>query len=230
MFSQSPSISPTDQRKPSLGNHRKALAVLGADDYFALNSQPPPPSSSGSYQLSLNPMAHDPFSAGWSSSAKSGLSNSNSGSLVQDSSEQELSPISHAFRSGSEHTTGSDTQDFGYKDFRRESAASADSSNSKSSQNGHLRKRLQGLFGGEDNAHVESSDREDSDPNLQVSADLTRSRNDSTSSKHLSEYSRNRTVSPRPSRPRTPLPSSDVTPWMYQQFGVCSPLHQHSFL
>lgn len=228
MFSQSPSISPTDQRKPALGNHRKVLAILGEDDYFALNPTPPT-SSSASYQLSLNPIAHEPFPTTWT--AQNGLPSSNSGTFFQDSSEHEVSPISAAFRSEGEPTTGSDVHDFGYKDYRRESLASADSGNSKSSQN--VRSRIQGLFGGGvdgENASSEHSGREDSDVNIQAFPypPSLRSRNDSTSSKPLPDPPRNRGVSPKPSRPRTPLPSSDVTPWMYQTYGVCTSLSIYS--
>ncbi|KAF3395032.1 hypothetical protein DPV78_008581 [Talaromyces pinophilus] len=231
MFSHSPSISPTDLRKPSIQNHRKALAILGADDYFSLNSgtPPPPPPASESYQLSLNPIAHDPFRASWVSPAsptspdQNEPPSRNSGTFLQDASEHEVSPITPAFRHGSENTSGSDAHDFGYKEFRRESAASATSSNSKSSQNGHIRRRLQGFFGsgaGDESGPAESSGREDCDANSQHrETSVSRHRNDSAASKNFSETSKARTVSPRPSRPRTPLPSSEVTPWMYQQYN-----------
>jgi adenylate cyclase len=242
MFSNSPSVSPTDLRKPSIQNHRKALAILGADDYFSLNSAPPPPPppASGSYQVSLNPIAHDPFRASWVSPASPDQTeppDRNSGTFLQDASEHEVSPITPAFRHGSENTSSSDMQDLGYKEFRRESAASATSSNSKSSQNGHIRRRFHGLFGGgagDESGPAESSGREDCDTNIQNrDIPMSRHRNDSTASKNLPETSKTRTLSPRPSRPRTPLPSSEVTPWMYQQYNVririaCTPLSTNS--
>ncbi|EED21998.1 adenylate cyclase AcyA [Talaromyces stipitatus ATCC 10500] len=236
MFSHSPSISPTDLRRPGPGvpNHRKALAILGADDYFSLNSAPPPPPppASGSYQITLNPIAHDPFRASWAAPAspaspvpqdKTEPFHRNSGTFLQDASEHEVSPITPSFRPGSEATSDSDVHDFGYKEFRRESAASATSSNSKSSQNGHFRKRLHGFFGngtGDENASAESSRREHSEPNTRNrETPVSRHRNDSTASKPLSESSKARTISPRPSRPLTPAPSSEVTPWIFQQYN-----------
>ncbi|KAH8689542.1 adenylate cyclase AcyA [Talaromyces proteolyticus] len=226
MFVDSPSISPTDERKPAaLGSHRKALAVLGADDYFSPNSQPPPqPATSGPYKLALNPIAHDPFNTSWSSSSpiQNESPNPNSVTFLRDASESEVSPITPAFRSGNGNTTTSDVRDFGYRDYRRHSAASittAGSSNSKSSQGQGGIRKLQGLLSSKD---AENGSRGDSDLSLHHTGSreqhFTRARNDSTSSKHLSEHARTRGGSPSASRPRTPLPSSDVAPWMYQQF------------
>lgn len=226
MFANSPSVSPTDVRRPGVPNHRKALAVLGADGYFPPNSASPPPGSSGSYQLSLNPIAHDPFRTSWVSPASPASSNQNlpahrhSGTFLQDASEHEISPITPAFKNGSENTSGSDVQDLGYKDFRRESVTSATSSNSKSS----VRRRLHGLFGSgamEENNPVEGSSHEDSDANATNSdTHSSRQRNNSTASTINHDTVKSRTISPRPSRPITPIPSSEVTPWMYQQYKV----------
>jgi adenylate cyclase len=73
---------------------------------------------------------------------------------------------------------------------------------------------MHGLFG-RDHSHGENGgSRSDSDPSFR------RSRTDSASSKHLSEHTRTRPGSPSAPRPSTPLPSSDVVPWMYQQFKV----------
>lgn len=235
MFPESPSISPTDSRndsrKPSLGSHRKVLAVLGTDEYPSPNSQPsPPPAGSGTFQLSLNPIAHDPFHTGtWSPSPLQNQSpNLDSGTFLRDASETENSPLTPIFRSTNGNSSGfDDLRDFGYRDDRRHSAASvttASSSNSKSSQSNGIRKHIHGLLG-RDHSHGENGDsRRDSDPNLRQPGSRehlpTRSRTDSASSRHLQEYTRTRAGSPSASRPRTPLPSSDVVPWMYQQFKV----------
>ncbi|CRG90756.1 adenylate cyclase [Talaromyces islandicus] len=223
MFPESPSISPTDSRKPNHRSYRKALA---ANDY---PSQPPPPPqpSSGSFQLSLNPIAHDPFNTGnWSSPLQNQSPNPDSGTFLRDSSETENSPLTPIFRSTNGNAPAfDDLRDFGYRDDRRHSAASittASSSNSKSSQNNGIRKHIHGLLG-RDHGHGENGvSRNDSDPSLQQPGSrehlTTRSRTDSASSRHLSEYTRTRAGSPSASRPLTPLPSSDVAPWMYQQF------------
>lgn len=208
MFPDSPQISPTDQQKAGLGYHRKTLEVLGE------NSHPP----SNPQYLSLNPIAHDPLAAPWPSPR-------HSGTFLNDSSEHENSPISPAFRPL--NTTSSDVQDFGSnRDNRRPSAASAttvSSAGSKSSQNERLRKRLLGFFS-EGNVRQELDLHPDSETSLQEFASRehsgTRARNDSVGSRNVSESAGGRTISPIPSRPRTPLPSSDVAPWMYQQFAV----------
>jgi adenylate cyclase len=207
MFPDSPQVSPTDQQKTGLGNHRKALAVVGENTYPPSNPQ----------YLSLNPIAHDPLAAPWPSPR-------HSGTFLNDSSEHENSPISPAFRSL--NTTSSDVQDFGSnRDNRRPSAASAttvSSAGSKSSQNERLRKRLQGFFS-EGNVRQElESHPDETSPQEFGSREHsgTRARNDSVGSRNVSESAGGRPISPNPSRPRTPLPSSDVAPWMYQQFGV----------
>jgi adenylate cyclase len=210
MFPDSPQISPTDEQKTGLGNHRKALAALSENSYPPSNPQ----------YLSLNPIAHDPLAAPWPSPR-------HSGTFLNDSSEHENSPISPAFRSGSGNTTSSDVQDFGSnRDNRRPSAASAttvSSAGSKSSQNERLRKRLQGFFS-EGNVRQELESHQDSETSPQEFGSRehsgTRARNDSVGSRNVSESAGGRPISPNPSRPRTPLPSSDVAPWMYQQFGV----------
>jgi adenylate cyclase len=240
MFPESPSISPTDSLKPGTRSHRKALAVLGTDDYSLINSssasaprpsQPPlpPPPGSGSFHLSLNPAVHDPFNIGnWPSSPVQNQSpNPDSGTFLRDASETENSPLTPIFRPTNGNASAfDDLRDFGYRDDRRHSAASvttASSSNSKSSQSNGIRKHIQGLLG-RDHGHGENGgSRNDSDPSLQLASReqlSPRSRTDSASSRHLYDYNRTRAGSPNASRPRTPLPSSDVAPWMYQQIQV----------
>lgn len=231
---ESPSISPTDQRKHGLRSHRRDLAVLERNDYPPPSSHPPPPPpGSGSFQLSLNPIAHDPFNTGtWSSSPLQNQSpNPDSGSFLRDASETESSPLTPVFRSTNGNASHFDPRDFAYRDDRRHSAASittASSSNSKSSQNNGIRKHIHGLFG-RDQGHGENGNpRNNSDPSFQQQQQhsgsrehlSTRSRTDSANSRYLSENTRTRAGSPSASRPRTPLPSSDVVPWEYQQFKV----------
>lgn len=221
MFPDIPQISPTDQRKP-VANYRKALAVLGADDYFSLHAPQtvPPPVT----YLTLNPIAHEPLDPTWppSSSSPTSATGPSGASFLNDSSEQENSPKSPAFRSGSGRTTATDTPDFAHpRDHRRPSEASAttvSSTGSKSSQHAKFRKRLQEFFG--DDAHGASNSRQSSDSSLPHLGSRERSafrdRNGSVGSRHAPEKPGDGASSPKPARPRTPLPSSEVAPWMYQ--------------
>jgi adenylate cyclase len=201
--------------------------VLGADDYFAPVAQ----STSAPVFLTLNPIIHEPLDPQWPSSSPTTPAGIYGGTFLNDSSEQE-SPITPVFRSGSGRTM--DTADSAYNgDHRRPSAASAttvSSGGSKSSQNGQFRKRLQAFFA--DDRQGGSVPREGSDNSLQRLGSHERSalrgRNDSVGSR---EKPSDRASSPNPSRPRTPLPSSDVAPWVYQnpkdisQYGA-APIRQ----
>jgi adenylate cyclase len=210
-------MPPTDQRKVSgLGSHRKVLAAV---DYLT-------PSVSQFASTS----SHNPYSANsgsqdrvvpWASSPSLYLS-----AFLNDSSEPEGSPISPAYRPGTSRTVASDAPDSGYDaDHRRPSVASAttvSSQGSKSSHSGRFRKRLQGFFGDEYPDGLESRQDFDASYHHRGSRDNSTARgsNNSISSRNFADRSTESAPSPIPSRPHTPLPSSDVTPWIYQSFNV----------
>ncbi|KAN0077575.1 hypothetical protein V8E54_005879 [Elaphomyces granulatus] len=203
MFPGSANISPMDARAklPGFGNHRKALAAV---DY---------PGNSN-----FNPGPLDPL-APWASTPSLPM-----GTFFNDSSEHETSPLSPAFRPGTGRTVASDAVDSGYDgDHRRPSIASAttvSSQGSKSSHSGTFRKRLQGFFGDEYPGPPDSRHDSDGSLHLMGSRDhsTARARNNSTGSRNQPDRI-DLVPSPNPSRPRTPLPSSEVTPWMYQRFN-----------
>ena len=209
MFSDSANMSPTDARKLSgFGNHRKALAAV---DYPASFSHGNP---------NFNPGPLDPI-APWASTPSLPM-----GTFFNDSSEHETSPLSPAFRPGTGRTVASDAVDSGYDgDHRRPSIASAttvSSQGSKSSNSGTFRKRLQGFFGDEFPGPPDSRHDSDGSLHLMGSRDhsTARARNNSTGSRNPPDRTVDPVPSPNPSRPRTPVPSSEVTPWMYQRFNV----------
>ncbi len=145
-----------------------------------------------------------------------------------DESNENLPP----FRPGTGRTAASDSPDIGYYgdgSERRPSIASAttvSSTGSKSSVNKTFpkSKKLQGFFG-ED--FVGRDSRRGSATSLQphsnrrrdASSHSQRDRNNSQSTTYAGE---GRTASPNNSRPRTPTPapSSDVVPFLYQDFQV----------
>ena len=142
--------------------------------------------------------------------------------------------ISPSFRpdTGGTGTSGSPDR-LSYGDERRPSIASAttissQNSNSNSNSNsrasiskGTRRSKIAGFFGDDGNGRASSRS---SDTSILT----TGQREHSTSS--FSQRDRNnsinafnpdgRPLTPGNSRPRTPLPSSDVTPWLFQDFKV----------
>ncbi|KAL3460278.1 phosphatase 2C-domain-containing protein [Aspergillus heterothallicus] len=217
----SPDVSPTDQRKfPGFGSHRKALAVLGNDETGS-----PPIGNPSPHHLNTNYadyFQHDP-NATLSYSPRLGSADAH-GTFYHDYSEHEPSPATATFRPGTGRTYASEPPDFDYNgDHRRPSVASAttvSSQGSKSSTSGRFRKRLQGFFGDDyagdsrpDNDGYQSgAARPSSIDHLRA-----RERANSDASRHTSEASQDE--APLQARPRTPLPSSDITPWVYQNFN-----------
>ncbi|PGH13020.1 hypothetical protein AJ80_06504 [Polytolypa hystricis UAMH7299] len=210
--SPSPDISPTDVRNNSagFGNHRKALAVLGAGGMQKPIPSRIPPSKSAANSSRLYPSQ--------SSTSSPMLPNSAQGTFFNDSSEFETSP---AFRPTGSRTNPANSPDLGFEDDRRRpsiaSATTVSSNGSKSSRSGsRFHKRLQGFFGDEYNKFDVPMERTQSQRTPSINsraASSARERNNSLNSLQPLE----RTASP--SRPLTPLPSSDVTPWMYQRFN-----------
>ena len=130
---------------------------------------------------------------------------------------------SPSFRPDSGRTADSDSPDpMFHSNDRRQSLASAttvDSQNSlsrASTSKGTPYKKVAGFFGDESRQSPRSSD---------ISIPNTLQREQTASSLHSSRHaSRDEgpPISPGSSRPRTPLPSSDVVPWLFQDFKVSS--------
>jgi adenylate cyclase len=174
-----------------------------------------------------------PWSAG-----SNGTPTQNAWSSFYNDSNEDLAQLSPGFaRPG----TGSreDSMGFPLKDDRRPSVASAttvSSTGSKSSRGFH--KRLPNFFG-ED---FPTDGRQNSDTSLSTpfatDAMSTRTRNRGNSLNNTIGSYHSRPASPTSSRPRTPQPSSEVTPWEFQDAkvsrthslpeGTASPLPHHS--
>ena len=233
MFSLGSSDSPSSaQRKPpTFGSHRKALAVLGTDD------PGPPPTSNSTSRLphSNTNNQSDYFSnqdsvSPWSSSPKMGPTDG--GTFYNDYSEHEGSPSSATFRPGTSRTYASEPFELDYtRDRRRPSAASATTISSQGSRSSgsKFRKKLQGFFGEE---YLGSGDQKnESDGSAYgkhsklgpVDQARARERANSDGSRNFSDKHSDFPPSQHQSRPPTPLVSSEVTPWDYQNLNVSAP-------
>lgn len=147
------------------------------------------------------------------------------GSFFDDSTENlQLSP---SFRPGTGRTGITDSPDVAYYgDERRPSVTSATTVSSQGSRSsisrGGFHKKLTGFFGedfpGHDTPSHGSQTSLVTNGGREVATPSQRDRNNSV-------YTNNtdgRPVSPTTSRPRTPLPSSDVVPWVFQDPQVSS--------
>ncbi|KZF22381.1 PP2C-domain-containing protein [Xylona heveae TC161] len=102
-------------------------------------------------------------------------------------------------------------------DDRRPSVASANTVSSTGSRGstGRIHRKLHGMFG-DDQSGRES--RQGSNTSLPMSAKENSNQSQRGRDHFLGEPSMSRSESPFGSRPRTPLPSSDVVPWVFQDF------------
>ncbi|KAI9775715.1 MAG: cysteinyl-tRNA synthetase [Geoglossum umbratile] len=218
--SPSPNISPstTSHSMSIFGNHRRELGVaLDGSGSTSMSSAP---------RLSVSPHAPP---TGWSSSNGSTVTASSAFPVTyrNDSSDSTVQ-LSPSFRPGSGRSGLSDSPEgpfFG--DERRPSVASvttsASSTGSKSSVGRSFHKKLHGFFGEE--FPMRDYGHNSSETSLPVHG--------STGKEHMprSNHRNNSTPGftansavPRPStpggsRPRTPVPSSDVVPFLYQDYS-----------
>lgn len=202
------------------GNYRRDLAVLETSNSRIPQIQHNPPTALPSQGQVAPWMASNGSNGPPSASFGTSFYNDSSDNL---SAASQLSP---AFRPGTGLTGGTNTSespaDVEFGDERRPSVASvttASSTGSKSSVNRTgIHKKLQHFFG-DDYARAEESDT--SLPSLGREArshSFTRSYRDRNLSSATNATQRD--VSPAGSRPRTPVPSSDVVPFLYQDSQV----------
>ncbi|KAE8356504.1 hypothetical protein BDV28DRAFT_127114 [Aspergillus coremiiformis] len=222
----SPDVSPTDKRKDSgFIGHRKSSATVGPDD-----PGPPPTFSSSPHLSYLNPNEMDYYqqdpNASFSSSPKIPPGDSH-GTFFQDYSEHEASPASASFRPGTGRTYASEPVDLDYNgDHRRPSVASAttvSSQGSKSSTGGRFRKKLQGFFGdefltGDSKLELDNGVQHHTLKSALNEQHKFRERANSDGARSPSHRLASESSSQGP-RPRTPLPSSEITPWVFQSFN-----------
>lgn len=219
--SNSSNISPRDHRASGLGNYRRDLAVLQTSGGRIPQIHHNPPTA---LQSSPNQIAPWMSTNGSNAVPSPGFPSS-----FYDDSSDNLSQgfqLSPGFRPGTGltgNTTASDSTPDPYsKDERRPSVASvttASSSGSKSSVNrGGIHKQLKTFFG-DDFPGKDASDTSlpshGKDVRSHSFARSQRERNHSSATDNTQ-----RDVSPAGSRPRTPVPSSDVVPFLYQDSQV----------
>ena len=241
-LSSSADVSPTD-RKPNkgFGDHRKAMAILGHDDPGNIPNKPPTQvrtnhsilpwdntlqSQNGEYDSNLSPIAP------WDSHSQSNNTISPGDSKPNPQMASRLPGQSYLVNESNEHvgqpspslppphsrTGTSDASDLGFDDQRRPSVASANtvsSQGSKASTGGRFHKRLKGIFGDEYGQQPDS--RKTSETSLPSQKQT--GKDSSTSRDRNASVNSEKTIE-APSRPHTPVASSDVTPWAYQNFDV----------
>ncbi|KAL5113515.1 hypothetical protein ACEQ8H_008600 [Pleosporales sp. CAS-2024a] len=194
---------------PTFTDHRKQLAVLETSGARVPSiSRNPPTATSATSQM-----------APWAAAAANGTPTANTAwhTFYNDSTE-DLAQLSPGFVRPAAAAAREDSMGFPlHDDHRRPSVASAttvSSTGSKSSRGFH--KRLPNFFG-ED---FIQDGRQNSETSLSTPFALdaqsmrTRNRGDSLNNTIGSHPSR--PASPTSSRPRTPQPSSEVTPWEFQ--------------
>ena len=145
-----------------------------------------------------------------------GLTSSNS--VNDDLSKAQPTP---SFHPDSGRTADSESPDPMFlSNDRRPSLTSATTADSQSSMakvstsRGTPYKKVAGFFGDEGRQSPRGSD---------TSIPNTLQREQTASSRHGSRHAsrdEGRPISPSTSRPRTPLPSSDIVPWLFQDFKV----------
>lgn len=198
------SIAPWDTTA-GFGDYRKDLSVLESPscniptgNVPTIHRQPPTASST------VSPWSNEANSAHGRQSKPSHMASSVFGSFYNSSSD-ELPQLSPGFVP---HNGAAAPWD----EDRRPSVASTStlsSTGSKRSLTGRFHKKLQGFFGEDFDPDEPRNNSEGSIHTTNtLGADGARDRQGSTTT---------RAESPGPSRPRTPQPSSEVTPWVFQE-------------
>ena len=217
-FSTSPDVSPKEYAMTgTIRDYRGDMAFLDTSGGCA-------PSFSKQEPSAVIPSAEI---APWATNEGQTLSRGGAASESFFDDGHSKSQISPSFRP--EHSGTGFPDQLTYGDERRPSIASAttissqnSNSNSRASiSRGTRRSKIAGFFGDEGNGR-ESSRSSD------TSMLTTGQREHSTSSaSHKDRHNSinafspdGRPLSPGNSRPRTPLPSSEVTPWLFQEFKV----------
>ena len=208
------------------GNYRRDLAVL--DPPAGRNSQQQ--DSNIASKASSNQIAPWMSSSNGANNNVTTPSNTLGTTFFNDSSDNlsQVSQLSPGFRLGgqSPEQGGDSLADayFGDRDARRPSAASnttASSAGSKSSRAAGIHKKLQTFFG-EDYPGKDGSDSSlpshAKDSRSQSFARGHRGRNTSSATDQTQ-----REASPAQSRPRTPVPSSDVVPFLFDSIDKNPP-------
>ncbi|KAJ1331091.1 Protein phosphatase 2C [Microdochium nivale] len=218
----SKSNSYDSRRMSDLANYRRDLAVLDQGGGRIPQIQHIPPTGIPNSQNSIAPWVSSQGSAS-GSAPSTGIGTSFYNDY--DSGESVASPaqISPAFRSAlGRQPSGVDGLDMShFNDDRRPSVASNNTASSQGSKSSVSRggfKKLQGFFGeefpGRDGSETSLPQPGQSSQKESRSYSFTRARRERN---HSNATETTRELSPASSRPRTPIPSSDVVPFLYQE-------------
>ncbi|KAK7755315.1 hypothetical protein SLS62_002822 [Diatrype stigma] len=231
-------LSPTspilDSRRLSdLTNYRRDLAVLDPAGGRVPQIQRDSPTPGSNSQPSIAPWSSTSGTPGYSNTFY--YENDSSDNVSFGS---QLSPAyrtTPSSRGGAPHASGNDSPDAPYpyyNDDRRPSVASTTTASSQGSKNSASRgglKKLQGFFGEEFPGRDGRDGRDGSESSLPTSStqgkeqrsySFNRHRRERNHSNATDQTRETREASPSSiSRPRTPVPSSDVVPFLYQELN-----------
>jgi adenylate cyclase len=224
--SNSSNVSPRDHRMAGFGNHRRELAVLETSTPRIPSIQHNPPSA---VQPPSNQIAPWMSANGRDVNSSPGFGAGYYDDFSTDPLSQPQHPSGLRGNASANHPHESDAF---YDHERRPSAASAatvSSTGSRSSRGGSLQqnKKLQTFFG-EDFPGQDASDTslpnqgQETPREMPPGKDRSHSFARSQRERNLSSATdtTHRDTSPAGSRPRTPVPSSDVVPFLYQDSQV----------
>ena len=214
-LSSSPDISPKDPRMASAPrDYRRDLSMLdtSAGRIPSISNDPPSASTplANIAPWTTEEISISPFSVFPSESAKGG---------VKDDMQ-----FPSSLRPGTGGTGLSESPDaLSFEDERRPSVASTTtvSSHGSGSRIGASKKKKLAGFFGEDPSSQESQ-RKNSESSITMVDQRTQSSHSYRDRNNSMQANNDSQVSPAASRPRTPLPSSDVVPWLFQNFQVSS--------
>lgn len=233
MFLSSPdNVSPTSIASTGFGNHRKAMAVLGANDAKSQSRQPPIQNRANSTiaPWETQPPSSNKVIAPWDSNpdpqSQIGGVRPFGQSHFNDLSTEHVGHPSPSIRPNSGVTGTTESPPLDAFDARRPSVASAttvSSQGSKSSSTGaRFQKSLKSFFGDDPQADSRKGSQINLPEQERNGKDLgpVKTRNDSVKTQHTIQEARPTTPAPGPA----PAPSKEVTPWSFQEFSVSSDL------
>jgi len=242
-------ISPTDNRPiKGLGNHRKAMAILGGSDsnFQSRQSQPQPQNRTNSTAITpwdahaapSNTKSIAPWDtqvpssmksvAPWDDDPQAQLGGVRPFGQPHFNESENVGQPSTSVRPSAGKLGTTDSPELEPFDARRPSVASATTVSSQGSKNSstgaRFQKSLKSFFGDD----LQSDSRRASQTNL---SEQERNGKDAGQTKLRNDSIKTQNTIQEASRPQTPVPSRDVTPWSFQQFSDVSrygdaPVHE----
>lgn len=210
-----PNVASNDRRMSDFTNYRRELAILETSRIPQIQHNPP---TAGT----------NPHIAPWMTPTGPSTPSSTMPTSFYNDSSDNLSLASQGFQNPNNRASqpSQDFPDASYHDDRRPSAASILTASSQGSKTSITRggfRKLQGFFG------EEFPGRDSSESSLPTSVLGKDQRGRSYSHSRPTQRDRNysnatdhtRDGSPTSSRPRTPVPTPEVVPFLYQDNSVC---------